>query len=123
MLLSIAVIATIGCGPKLASQQVLEIGSNDIRTIVVEPTSGDQTVSVSAKSDGPAIKIFVYLASDEEDVNRAITLGKESDKIIASMVDATEIKLSAVIPAEKEASVRIQGATSETANVTLTISN
>ncbi len=116
-------ITSIGCGPKLASQQVLKIGPNDIRTIVLDATEGAQTVQVSAKSDGPAIKVFVYLSEDEEEVNRAITLGSSSEKIIASMVDVAEIKLSASIAANKEASVRIQGASSKDANVTLTITN
>ncbi len=121
--LSMLIVAVVGCGPKLASEQVLEVSSNDIRTVVIEPASAEQSVAISAKSDGPLIKVFVYLASDEEEVNQAITLGKESAKIIASELDATEIELTAKIPADQEASVRIQGGSSEKANVTLWITN
>lgn len=113
----------VGCGPRLSNQQVLSLDANDIRTIIVDPAGSEQTVTVSAKAAGSPVNVFVYLSEDDEEVDRAITLGQSSDKIIASQTESTDILLEAKIPADKEASVRLQTASPETATVTLVISN
>lgn len=121
----IAVLAFIsGCvQPRLSSQQELDLDSNDIRTILIDPSGSAQTVSIVANTDGPPINVYVYLSEDDDAVDRAIMFGKTLDKVITSQTDSAQISLSAKIPANKEASVRLQTASPDSAKVTLKISN
>ena len=118
-----SLVAVSGCGPRLASEQELDLGSNDICTIEIDPSSSDPTVSIIANSDGAPINVFVYLSEDDEFVDRAITRGIASEKIIASQSESAKISLRTNIPADKEASVRLQTASPQDAKVTLIISN
>ena len=116
-------ISLSGCSPRLASEQELEVTNNEIRTILVDPSTEAQTINVSAKTNGVPIDIHVYLSEDDAEVDQSITLKSPCDKILASQDETTEVVLTAKIPANKEASVRITGSKIEPATVTLSISN
>ena len=118
-------VCNTGCESRLAGPQKLEfdLDPDDIRTILIDPSSSEHVVSLVASSDGPPIKIFVYLSEDDEAVYHAIMFGKTTDKIIASQSDSAKISLNAKIPADKEASIRLQTASPLNAKVTLTITN
>ena len=127
-LISFSVLFTLllmstGCGPRLASVQEIALEANDIRSIVLEPISREQIINVVATSDGPPIHVHVYLLQDEQAVDDAITLGKTSDKVIASKSNSNQISLEALIPANQEAAVRLQPASSESVTVSLTVTN
>jgi len=124
-LLIAILVCNTGCEPQLAGPQKLEfdLDPDDIRTILVDPSSSEHVLSLVARSDGPPIKIFVYLSEDDEAVFQAIMFGKTTDKIIASQTDRATISLNAKIPAKKEAAIRLQTDSPQKAKVTLTITN
>ena len=96
---------------------------NNVESIVLGAIGNDQTIKVTAKSTGAPIQVHIHLAGDEDEVDQAVTLRTSSDKIIASDVGKTEIVIKALIPANKEAVVRLQTTESSPANVELLISN
>ena len=59
----------------------------------------------------------------EEAIERKITLDKPPENLLAHADNAEQISLQAVVPAEKEAVVRVQAAGPQSANVHLEITN
>ncbi len=116
-------LISAGCSPRLASVHEITLGANDIKSIVLDPIGKDQIIKVAAKSDGGPIHVHVYLVEDEQAVDDAITLGQTTDKAIACQMDSREILLEALIPANKEAAVRLQPASAENVTVNLTVTN
>jgi hypothetical protein len=116
-------LMSTGCGPRLASVQEIALEANDIRSIVLEPISREQIINVLATSDGPPFHVHVYLFQDEQAVDDAISLGKTSDKVIASKSKSNQISLEALIPANQEAAIRLQSASPESVTVSLTVTN
>ena len=112
-----------GCGPTLSDQRQIALDPNNVESIVLGAIGNDQTIKVTAKSTGAPIQVHIHLAGDEDEVDQAVTLRTSSDKIIASDVGKTEIVIKALIPANKEAVVRLQTTESSPANVELLISN
>ena len=124
-LITSILVSSFGCSARLAGPKDIELdlGSDDIRTFLVDPSGSEHSLSIVAASDGPPIKVFIYLSENEEVVDRAIMFGQESDKIIGSQSGSAEISLTVKIPADKEASVRLQTAGPQAAKVKLTIDN
>ncbi len=112
-----------GCSSRLADQRVMELGPGEINSVVIDPVSHDQAVTVMAKSEGSPINVHIFRFADEETVERAITLGIDSDKIIARQLDSNEISLTATIPAGQEGAIRFATAKPASAKIKISISN
>jgi|GEM_PF-3525635 len=112
-----------GCRPQLADQRDLRLAVGEILAIPIDPVDHEQTIQVTASSPGAAIHVHIYLKENEEAIERKITLGKPPEDLLASKSEATEISLSATVPAGKEVVVRLQSANSKTAEVHLEITN
>ena len=76
---SIGIVSFSGCGPRLATTQSIEVSANDIRTILIDPISSEQTVTVEATSTSP-FSLHAHLAGDEEAVDNAVMAGNSSPK-------------------------------------------
>ena len=125
LLIALVVNAVVfaGCSPRLADERILELGPGEIHSVVIDAIGHEQAVTVTATSEGSPINVHVFRYADEEAVERAITLGVESDKIIARQLDSNEIALSTNIPANQEGAIRFATAKNESAKIKISISN
>ena len=112
-----------GCGPSLLDEREVSLEFGDIESIVFGPFNKEQTVTVSASSPGAPISVYVFESDQTEFVDYAITYGKEPQKILAGVASTEDVTLTAVVPAGKEAVVRLQPTGRKPANVHLKISN
>ena len=111
-----------GCGPRLASTQSIDISPNDIRTILIDAISREQTVTIEA-SAATAFSVHAHIAGDESAVDLAVMRGEDSPKILAKSIEQPSAKLEFVVPPEKEGAVRFSTNGKEDVTVEFTISN
>ena len=124
LLLSMWLLLFCGCGgPKLSDDREVSLEIGEIKTILLDSVSREQTITVKASSPGAPIDLHVYLPQYEEAIERKITLGKPPENLLASQVNAEEVSVSAVVPARQETVIRLQPAGRTAATVHLKISN
>ena len=116
-------ILLLGCGTGLSTQHEITLTSNDIKSVIVDAVGFDQTIKVTVSSAGSPVDAHIHVAGDEDAVDSALALKKDSDKILAAQLGTNSATLEALIPAGKEAVVRLQGAGLESSTVTLVITN
>jgi len=124
LLLLVCLVTLLGgCGPKLADQRDLTLEVNEILAIPIDPIERDQTIKITASSPDAPINVHVYLKEDEAEIERKITLGKPPESLLANQNDAEQISIEALVPAGKEAIVRLQTAGPKSAQVHLEMTN
>ena len=119
---AVILVSSSGCAPQLSVSNTIDIERGEVRTILVDSISQEQTIKVEASSP-VAFDIHIHLAGDEDEVDRAILALKESPKILAAQTGATSATLEAQVPADKEAAVRFQCSGAESCSVKYSISN
>ena len=112
-----------GCGPGLLDEREVSLELDDIKSIAFGPFNEEQTVTVTVSSPGAPVSVYVFEIDQTEFVDYAITYGKEPQKILAGTASTEDVTLTAVVPAGKEAVVRLQLTGRKPANVHLQISN
>ena len=101
-------ILIAGCRPTLSFEKQYSLTPAEIITLPIDPIGVEQTIEVVATSaDDARFAVHVYLAKDEEAAEREISTGAENDFSLAKSTDTNNAKLSAIIPANEEAGVRI----------------
>jgi hypothetical protein len=115
-------LLSTGCGPPLSASRTIELAPNDIRTILIDSIGRDQTVTVTATSE-TEFSIHCHLEGDENAVDAAIALDNPSDKILAQQTNTKEAKVEFEIPSGSVGAVRFQSWSSDSAEVTYSISN
>ena len=123
MLVLIIILWCCGCGPRLLDERDVSLELGDIQPIMFGPFNKEQTVTVSASSPGAPVSVYVFEIDQTELVDYAITYGREPQKILAGTASTEDVTLTAVVPADKEAVVRLQLTGRKPANVHLKISN
>jgi len=123
LLLGSLSLLLVGCGPQLRDQRDVTLEIGEILAIPIDPISREQTIKVTASSPGAPLNVHVYLQEHETAIERKITLGKPPENLLANQNEVEQISLEAVVPANKEAIVRLQSASRKTANVHLQITN
>lgn len=123
LLFVFGLLVVSGCRARLADQRDVSIAVGEIVTVPIDAVSRDQTIQVVAQSPGKPIHVHVYLQENEEAIERAITLGKEPEKLLANALASEEVTLQAAVPADKVAVVRLQTSGPHSANVHLELSN
>ena len=113
----------VGCSPRLHDVREVNLEIGDIRTIAVPASNRQQTVRLVASSPGAPISVHVYLPEHEEAIERNITLGKPPENLLASGENSEQVTLQALVPANKEALVRLQPASRKAAKIQLTLKN
>jgi len=121
--LSVMLIFCSGCGPRVMDERDVSLELGDIKPILFGPFKKEVTVTVSAKSPGAPISVYVFDSEQQEHVDYAITHGNEPRETWAGVASTEDAALTAVIPAGKEAVVRLQPTGREPAQVRLKISN
>lgn len=116
-------LMTLGCRPALEERRSMTLEVGEISVIEVDAVGREQTITASVTSTGGPLSVSLYLAKDDAEVERAITLGAPSDLILARQTAVNEAHLAATIPAGEKAAVRIESAGREAAQVQLIISN
>ena len=111
-----------GCGPRLSVDNVMELASGEVRSIIIDSIANEQTVSVAANSSVP-FSLHVHLAGDEADVDAAVLAGQPSPKILAESINRDAVKLQFTVPAAKEAVVRFSTQNGDAASISYRIIN
>jgi hypothetical protein len=99
----------------------LEFG--EIKSILFGPFKKELTATVSASSPGAPISVYVFASDQQEHVDYAITYSKEPHDTWAGVASTEDATLTAVVPADTEAVVRLQTVGRNPAQVHLKISN
>lgn len=112
-----------GCGPRLLDEREVSLEVGEIKSIPFGPFKKELTATVSASSPGAPISVYVYDSEQQEHVDYAITYGREPEDTWAGVASTEDVTLTAEVPADKEAVVRLQLIGRVPANVKLKISN
>jgi len=112
-----------GCGPGLLDEREVSLELDDIESIPFGPFNEEQTVTVTVSSPGAPVSVYVHDSDQQEHVDYAISYGKEPQDTWAGVASTEDVTLTAVVPAGKEAVVRLQPTGRKPANVHLKISN
>ncbi len=121
--LGFMIIWCCGCGPRILDEREVSLEVGDIVSIPFGPFKKEVTVTVTASSAGAPVSVYVFDSDQQEHIDYAISYGKEPQDTWAGVASTEDVTLTAVIPADTEAVVRLQPAGKETANVKLKISN
>jgi hypothetical protein len=116
-------ILVTGCKAKLNSESTVELTSGDMKSTIIDAISKAQDVMVSAKASGGKFNVYVFLAKDKADVEKAVERSKVSDKVIAHKLDTSEADLKANIPANSEAVVLLTSVDAKKVEVKLKLTN
>lgn len=120
--LALSLLICTGCGPTLSVSKTMELKPNDIRSIIIEPLANDQEIKVEAKGAEP-FHAHVYFVEDEKSIDLSIAMGTAPTKALGGSTDKKTHSFSALIPANREAAVRLEAASGKTVSVELTIRN
>ena len=122
LLLTIALLFFCGCDPKLSVVKEKELAPGSIESIVIDPISSEQEITVEATGDD-LFHVHVFLTEDQESVDRDIAQSKAPSKALGGALEKKTHSFKAKIPANKEAQVRLETATGNTFKVTVKINN
>ena len=101
-------ILIAGCQPTLSFEKQYSLTAADIIALPIDPIGAEQTIYVAANSTEDArFAVHVYLAKNEDAAERAIATNTDTDLILAAATDTKSANLSAKIPANEEAVVRL----------------
>lgn len=120
--LTLGVLLCCGCGPRVFDEREVSLEIGDIQPIVFGPFNKEQTVTITVSSPGAPISVYVYEREQREFVDYAISYGKEPENTLAGAPSTEDVTLTALIPADKEAEVRLQPTGQKPATVKLKIS-
>ncbi|QDU57138.1 hypothetical protein [Aeoliella mucimassa] len=105
------IVVMAGCQARFSDTRTftLDPTGEDIQEVYIDGISSDRTITVTATADAP-IDVYFFLEDDFDEVTRMITLGKPTDLVMAEVKGASQINLSATVPAEKSAVVYFRAA-------------
>ena len=122
-ILFVVLVLLIGCKAKLNSETVVQVGVGDLKATIIDPISKSQTINISARSLDGKFNLYCFLEKDQKEVEKAITQGKQSDKILASEPRTSVAQLQATIPANEAAVILLTCTDVAKAEVKLKITN
>ena len=123
LLIGCSTVILLGCGPRLSVHREMALEIGEIVVIPIEPTDREQTIKVLAGSLGVPLNVHIYLKEHEDAIVRMITLGKPPEDLLAYQLEAKQISLTAVVPANKVVIVRLQAAETLPTTVQVEITN
>ena len=110
-----------GCGPQAIYDKEVPLALGDIQPIVFGPFDKEQSVTVTVSSPGAPISVYVFESEQLEFVDYAVSFGKPPQNVLAGEASTEGTTLTAVVPADKEAIVRLQPTGQQPAQVQLKI--
>ena len=111
----------VGCGPQAIYDKEVSLALGDIQPIVFGPFDKEQSVTVTVSSPGAPISVYVFESEQLEFVDYAVSFGKPPQNVLAGEASTEGTTLTAVVPADKEAIVRLQPTGQQPAKVQLKI--
>lgn len=109
-----------GCEARLQDHRTVEVDPAGEMVIPLDAQSRERTLQVTAKAEGGPIDIYVYLSKDDQQAVADI-YAKRDGLFLAREVNVTQANLSAVIPANEQATVLLTCASNKPATVELTL--
>lgn len=112
-----------GCGPTLLDDREVTMQPGEIVPIEIGPFNREKTVTVTASSPGAPISIYVHAKDQSELVDEAVSFQREPEGVFAGVASTESETLTAVVPADTTAVVRLQPVGHVNPTVQLRISN
>lgn len=118
----LSLLVLVGCQTRFSDVRMITFEApGEISTLIVDAAPRERQLSVEASANYP-IGVYVYLEENQDEAERFITLGKESELLIGKAKGATEVDLTATIPTDKTAIVMVVSTKADT-NVDLSITD
>jgi hypothetical protein len=99
-----------GCGQKLDYQTSVDLDEGQVQSILIDPPKREQNVSITAKSTGSPIDLYVVLDKDKEPAKQALLDRKKPAAALASKTKTQDAALEVTIPANTGFAVLLGGA-------------
>jgi hypothetical protein len=109
-------LALAGCQSRLNDQRTINIDSGKDSFITLDAPRYDQTVSVTVSADVP-VDVYLFLEKDQAEVDRDVTLGKQSSKVLAAKEKVQNDSLEGKVPAKQKPVLMIRSTKSGTATL------
>ncbi len=109
--------------PKLNDESVMQVAPGVTRSRTIDAIANSQKINVSATAITGQFNIYVFLEKDQAEVDKGITFGKMSPKVLAHQLKATQADLSATILPNERAAVMVDSGDGKKAEVKLKITN
>ncbi|MGI9455147.1 MAG: hypothetical protein ACR2NU_01210 [Aeoliella sp.] len=113
----------VGCSSRFHDKrnETLEVGA--VVDYAIPATGQARSIHVTATVVGGPVDVYVYLADDQDEAQRMITLGKPSDTFLTSSEATNNVDVTAEIPPNQEAFVTVRTAGREESQLELTMSD
>ena len=127
MLLRTTIVAGLlvlctGCGPKFLDEREEALQVGEFKSIPFGPLKKDLKMVFDVSSPGKPFSIYVFPIDQQEQVDYAITYGKEPPGTLAGVAETEETNFEAIIPAGSEIIVRVQNLSREESTIKLKMS-
>lgn len=116
-------LVVVGCRARLDDTRTFTLPVGEIDTFYIDAIDAPRTLRVNAQSTDGTIDVYLYLESNQEEVERMITLGKDSELVLASSGASNDVALQATIPPKETAVVMVRSASQQPAEVKLTMAD
>jgi hypothetical protein len=111
-----------GCNAPLKDERSLDLIGGEDKDVIIEATRWKQKIKVSVDSKEP-VTVRIFLEKNLEAAEKAIAEMKDSEAILASEKNATQIKLEAAIPANEAVVIRVRNMTGTSTIATVKTTN
>jgi hypothetical protein len=98
-----------GC-QKLDDERTFEVGPGKIRSMLIDPPTKEQKVTVTISSSISPVTVYVVPAKEQEAAERAMESGKQPNQSFAGKEKSQEATLEATIPANTGYAIIVGGA-------------
>lgn len=110
------------CNSPLKDERTFDLEEAEVKDIIIEAAKWKQKIKVAADAPEP-LTVRVFLEKDLAAAESAIATMKDSDVILASEKNATQIRLEAAIPANEAVVIRVRTASQKATKATVKITN
>jgi hypothetical protein len=115
-------ILPAACNSPLKDERTLDLTEGEDKDIIIEAAKWKQKIKVAA--DAPdLLTVRIFLEKDKAAAESAIATMKDSDVILASEKNATQIRLEAAIPANEAVVIRVRTASQKATKATVKITS
>ncbi len=121
--LTLVLLGIVGCGKaKLDMESLFEVPVEG-KSFKVDPIKSEQNIQVTGTATQAPVNVYVYLDKNEAAVEKEIMTLKTTANVLAKQEKTEAISLTATIPANETAVVRVTRGGGKAARVQLKITN
>jgi len=111
-----------GCNAPLKDERTMDLLGGEDKDVIIEATRWKQKIKVSVDSK-ETVTVRIFLEKNLAAAESAIAEMKDSEAILASEKNATQIKLEAAIPAHEAVVIRVRNTTGKSTIATVKTTN